>query len=86
MQVDPSEVMDIHFVQPVHTGLGKNSSKDVNALSLKMSSEFATGPHESPHIKTDILLSTIHKVAPNSSLFTIVSFPSVAVECTSRAA
>ena len=85
MQVDPSEVIDIQFVQPVHTGLGKNSSKDFNALSLKMSSEFATGPHESPHIKTDILLSTIHKVAPNSSLFTIVSFPSVAVECTSRA-
>ena len=72
-------------MQPFHTGLGKKSSKDVNALLLKKSSEFATGRHESPHIKTDILLSIIHKVAPNSSLFTIISFPSVAVECTSRA-
>ena len=57
----------------------------MNALLLKKSSEFATGPHESPHIKTDILLSTIHKVSPNLSLFKIVSFPSVAVECTARA-
>ena len=37
--------MYIHFVQPVHTGLGENSSKDVNA-------------NEIPNIKTDILLIT----------------------------
>ena len=43
LQVDPSEEMDIQFAQPVHTDLGKNSSKDVtngNALPSKKSSEF----------------------------------------------
>ena len=43
LQVDPSEVMEIQFAQPVHTDVGENSSKDVtngNALPSKKSSEF----------------------------------------------
>ena len=29
MQVEPSEGIDIHFVQPVHTGFEKHSLKEV---------------------------------------------------------
>ena len=65
VQIDFSVVIDIHFVQPVHKGLGgKKSYTSGHALPSKSNTcnEFATHPHKSPQINTDILLSTIHKV------------------------
>ena len=82
MQIDSSEVIDINFVKPVHNSFGEKSSKDVTngqaEQSSKSSNAFATGPHESQD--TAFLLSAIHKVAPNSCIFTIAPFPSATAE------
>ena len=59
VQIDLSEVIDIHFVQPVNKGLGNKfikicySSSHEQPSKSSICSEFATCPHESLQINTD---------------------------------